>query len=163
MISFIVAMDKNNVIGYNNGMPWDLPLDLQYFKEVTMGHTIVMGRKTFESIGRVLPGRKNVVLTRQQNIELPEDVVIIHDINEIYQWHEEKPEEEIFVIGGGELFKHVLPFADRLYITLIDHEFKGDTYFPSFNESEWDLIKKEKGEFNDENPYDYYFIQYDRK
>jgi|SRR5690625_209499 len=163
MISFIVAMDKNNVIGYNNDMPWDIPLDLQYFKEVTMGHTIVMGRKTFESIGRVLPGRKNVVLTRQQNIQLPEDVVVINDINEIYKWNEEQPDEELFVIGGGELFKHVLPHADRLYITLIDYEFKGDTYFPTFNEADWTLVKKEKGEHNDKNPYDYYFILYERK
>lgn len=163
MISFLVAMDKNHVIGYKNDLPWSLPLDLQYFKEVTMGHTMIMGRKTFDSIGRVLPGRKSVVLTRQKNIDLPEEVDIIHDVNDIIKMHEKNPEEELFVIGGGELFKLIFPKADRLYITLIDHEFKGDTYFPTFDESEWELVKNEKGIKNEENPYDYYFMLYERK
>lgn len=163
MISFLVAMDKNHVIGYQNDLPWSLPLDLQYFKEVTMGHTMVMGRKTFDAIGRVLPGRKSVVLTRQKNIDLPEEVDIIHDVKDIIKMHEESPDEELFIIGGGELFKLLLPEADRLYITLIDYEFKGDTYFPKFDESEWEVVKKEKGIKNEENPYDYYFMLYERK
>lgn len=163
MITFAVAMDKNRSIGYENDLPWNLPLDLKFFREVTTGHTIIMGRKTFDAIGRVLPERKNVVLTRQQQSEFPEGVTVIHDIDEIYKWEKENPDEELFVIGGAELFKQTFPHADRLYLTYIDHEFKGDTYFPSFNKDEWELTHEEKGIRNEENPYDYYFLQYDRK
>jgi len=162
MISFLVAMDKNRVIGYNNDLPWRLPLDLKFFREVTTGHTIIMGRKTFDSIGRVLPKRKNVVLTRKEK-EFPEGVHVIRDIETIYKWNDASPQEELFVIGGSEIFKQVFPHADRMYITYIDEVFVGDTFFPIFNEEEWSLTKKEKGIKNKENPYDYYFLQYDRK
>lgn len=163
MISFLVAMDKNNVIGHNNDLPWELPLDLKFFREVTTGHTIIMGRKTFDAIGRILPERKNVILTRRDASEFPEGVVVIDDINEVYEWNKQNPEEEYFVIGGGEVFKQSFPYVDRLYITLIDHSFEGDVYFPKYNEDEWELTSEEKGIRNDENPYDYYFLQYDRK
>jgi len=162
MISFLVAMDQNHVIGHKNDMPWHLPLDLKFFRELTTGHTIIMGRKTFDSIGRVLPNRENVVITRQTQ-DFPEGIKVIHDLNKIYEWDRAYPDEEYFVIGGGHIFEQVLPHADRMYITLIEDEFEGDTYFPQFNEDDWILTKKEKGIKNDENPYDYYFLQYDRK
>lgn len=162
MISFLVAMDQNNVIGYNNDIPWHLPRDLRFFRELTTGHTIIMGRKTYDSIGKPLPNRRNVVITRQ-NVELPDEVEVIHDLNTLYEWHKENPHEELFVIGGGNIFKQVLPHADRMYITLIEDTFEGDTYFPDFPEEEWTLTEKEKGEKDEKNPYDYYFLQYDRK
>lgn len=162
MISLLVAMDRNNVIGFENDMPWHLPNDLKYFKEKTTGHTIIMGRKTYDSIGRPLPNRKNVILTRQTT-EFPNDVEVIHNIEEIYEWQKSHPNEELFVIGGGDIFKQVLPFADRLYITKIDEAFEGDTFFPEFSLSDWKLTTSIKGEKNSKNNYDYYFQQYDRK
>lgn len=162
MISLLVAMGQNNVIGYENDMPWYLPKDLQYFKEKTTGKTIIMGRKTFESIGRPLPNRTNIVLTRKEN-DFPEEVKVIHHINEIKQIAEDNPTEELFVIGGGHVYEQVLPFADRLYVTEIKESFQGDTYFPTFSKSDWDLTKQIQGEKDENNPYDYYFLQFDRK
>lgn len=162
MISLIVAMDKNRVIGYQNTMPWHLPRDLKFFKETTTGHTIIMGRKTFESIGRPLPKRKNVVLTRSK-VDFPKGVEVIHDIKTIYQWNDDHPDEEFFVIGGGHLYEQVIPFANRMYITKINEEFKGDIYFPHFSDEDWILTTKVKGVRDKKNPYDYYFLQYDRK
>lgn len=137
MISLIVAMDKNNVIGYKNDMPWHLPNDLKYFKKRTLGHTIIMGRKTFDSLGRVLPNRKHVVLTRGNNT-FPEEVEVIHHIDEIKQYAARHVDEEVFIIGGGHIFEQALPFADRLYVTIIDETFKGDVFFPEVNMNEWE-------------------------
>ncbi|MEJ8765130.1 dihydrofolate reductase [Oceanobacillus sp. HCA-5259] len=162
MISLLVAMDRNHVIGSDNDLPWHLPDDLRYFKETTTGHTIIMGRKTFESIGRVLPNRKHVVLTRG-NYEFPEEVEVIHDLEPIKTWNDDNPQEEYFVIGGGDIFKQVLPFADRLYITWIDEDFAGDTFFPSISLDEWELTGKTKGKKDEKNPYDYYYLVYERK
>src|SRR5690625_494478 len=116
MISLLVAMDQNHVIGYKNDLPWHLPKDLKFFKEKTTGNTIIMGRKTFESIGRALPNRKNVVLTRS-TIDFPDGVEVINHIEQIDEWNNKHPDHEFFVIGGGNLFKQVLPKADRMYIT----------------------------------------------
>lgn len=162
MISLLVAMDQNNVIGYDNDMPWHLPKDLKYFKETTTNHTIIMGRKTYESIGRALPKRRNIVLTRSQN-NFPNDIEVIHDLEDIRKLNDAQPNEEFFVIGGGHLYKQVLPFADKLYITEIDATFKGDTYFPEFSSDNWEQISKVKGEKNETNNYDYYFVVYERK
>ncbi|WP_404452793.1 dihydrofolate reductase [Virgibacillus necropolis] len=162
MLSFVVAMDRNRVIGLNNDLPWQLPKDLKFFKEKTTGHTMIMGRKTYDSLGRPLPNRKSVVLT-SQNPSYPEEVEVIHDINTIKEWNEKNPEKEFMVIGGATIFEQVLPFVDRMYITWIDESFEGDTYFPAFSKDEWTLTSKEKGEKNEKNPYDYYFLQYDRK
>ncbi|MUK87317.1 dihydrofolate reductase [Ornithinibacillus sp. L9] len=162
MISLLLAMDRNRVIGANNDLPWHLPNDLKFFKEVTTGNTIIMGRKTFESIGRALPNRRNVVLS-QKHTSFPEGVEVIRDVNTIIEWNKDNPEEEYFVIGGGALFEQVLPYADRMYITKIDESFDGDVLFPNFSEDEWTLTSEVKGDKNDKNPYDYYFLQYDRK
>ncbi|HLS23961.1 MAG TPA: dihydrofolate reductase [Pseudogracilibacillus sp.] len=162
MLAFIVAMDKNRVIGYKNDMPWHLPKDLQYFKERTTGHTIVMGRKTFESLGRVLPNRKHVVLTRTE-ANFPEEVTVLHSITSLLDYIEERKDEKIFIIGGGNLFSQMLPYVDRMYITEIDEVFEGDVYFPEFDKDEWKIISKEKGPKDQKNPYDYYYIVYERK
>lgn len=164
MLSFIVAMDKNNVIGMRdtNKMPWHLPKDLQYFKERTSGHTIVMGRKTFDSLGRVLPNRKHIVLTKS-NHTFPDEVAVIHDFKEVLALATEYPDEEIFIIGGGSIFEQFISYVDKLYVTTIDETFEGDVYFPEINPADWTQVNREKGDKDDRNPYDYYFTQYVRK
>jgi dihydrofolate reductase len=161
MISFIVAMDKNRLIGKGNHLPWHLPADLAFFKRVTMGKSIIMGRKTHESIGKVLPGRENVILSRDEDYFV-EGCTIINSTNGIKKIEQNK-NKELFIIGGSEIFKETFKLVDRLYITLIDEEFDGDTYFPEFGENEWTLVSKEKGIKDEKNPYDYYFIVYDKK
>jgi dihydrofolate reductase len=161
MISHIVAMDQNRVIGKDNRLPWHLPADLAYFKKVTMGHAIIMGRKTFESIGRPLPGRENVIVTRNQSFQA-EGCTVIHSIEEVCQFAA-KRNDEVFVIGGAELFRVTLPFAERLYVTKIEANFPGDTFYPAFDESEWQLVSYTKGKKDEKNPYDYAFIVYERK
>src|SRR5690606_308269 len=160
MISLLVAMDKNRLIGKDNDLPWRLPADLAYFKRVTMGHPIIMGRKTYDSIGRPLPGRENIIVTRDTSYKM-EGCKVIHSIDEILKLNEEH-DQELFVIGGAEIFKEILPYSDRLYITEIDEEFEGDTYFPAFDKSEWKVISEEKGVKDEKNPYDYTFMVYEK-
>ena len=135
MISLIVAHDKNRVIGYENKMPWYLPGDLKYFKEMTMGKPIVMGRKTFESIGRPLPGRRNIVITRNKQYKL-DGIETVSSLEEALMIT--KNDEEVMIIGGEQIFRLALPLADRLYITQINAEFNGDTYFPPYEG--WQLV-----------------------
>ncbi|WP_066256914.1 dihydrofolate reductase [Neobacillus drentensis] len=161
MISFIVAMDENRVIGKDNQLPWRLPEDLKFFKRVTIGHPIAMGRKTHESIGRVLPGRENIVITRQKEYR-SEDCTVIYSVEDFVQYSK-KQSDEIFIIGGAEIFNETFDYADRLYITLIHEEFTGDTYFPKFDVSKWKLVSCEKGLKDDKNPYDYEFRIYNRR
>lgn len=161
MISLIVAMDKNRVIGYENDMPWHLPNDLKYFKKRTTGHTIVMGRKTFDSLGRVLPNRKHIVLTRGDT-KFPEEVEVIHDIKAIKQYAAANPEEELFVIGGGHLFEQILADADRIYLTVIDEAFKGDVFFPEISPEEWNEVSKVEGIRDENNIHDHIFYEFDR-
>ncbi|WP_316569874.1 dihydrofolate reductase [Neobacillus sp. YIM B06451] len=161
MISFIWAMDKNRVIGNENKLPWHLPEDLKFFKRSTMGHPIAMGRKTFESIGRPLPGRENIIITR--NPDFSADGCTVMDSIDEFVGYSKKKDEECFVIGGAEIFKEMFPFADKLYITLIHDEFPGDTFFPEFSLDEWELLSFEKGLKDEKNPYDYEFRIYARK
>lgn len=161
MISFIVAMDKQRGIGFKNGMPWYLPNEFKFFKEKTTGHTIIMGRKTFESIGRVLPKRRHIVLTRSDR-SFPEEVEVEEDITQVLERYKNL-EEEVFIIGGGHIFKETMPWADRLYVTHIDEVFDADVFFPEISSDVWKETSIEKGLKDDKNPYDYYFIQFDRK
>ncbi|WP_079509465.1 dihydrofolate reductase [Mesobacillus jeotgali] len=161
MISLIWAMDENRVIGYHNQLPWRLPADLKFFKRITMGHPIMMGRKTFESIGKPLPGRENIIITRDENYQ-PDGCTVMNSIEEFMAYAKQK-DEEIFVIGGAEIFKEILPAADRLYLTMIHHQFEGDTYFPVFDIDKWDLQTREVGPKDEKNPYDYEFLIYKRK
>lgn len=163
MLSCIVAMDKNNIIGIKdeNKMPWHLPRDLQYFKEQTSGHTIVMGRKTFESLGRVLPNRKHIVITTSDT-SFPDEVDVIHHITDLIEISK-RQDEEIFIIGGGSIYKQLLPYIDKLYVTMIDEAFTGDVNFPEIDHKIWTEISREKGLKDERNPYDYYFVQYMRK
>lgn len=161
MISFIVAMDENRTIGKENQLPWHLPEDLKFFKKVTMGHPIAMGRKTHESIGRVLPGRENIVITRQEGY-LSDGCTVYYSVDDFVKYSKEV-NDEVFVIGGAEIFREAFPYADCLYLTLIHETFVGDTYFPEFDLSQWELTACEKGPRNEKNPYDYEFRVYKRK
>ncbi|WML45007.1 dihydrofolate reductase [Neobacillus sp. PS3-40] len=160
MISFVVAMDENRVIGKNNQLPWHLPEDLKFFKKVTMGHPIAMGRKTHESIGRILPGRENIIITRNSGYH-GEGCTVLYSIQEFVEYCQAS-DDEFFVIGGAEIFKETFPNVDRLYLTRIHEEFDGDTYFPEFDLNKWKLVSKEKGIRDEKNPYDYEFCIYDR-
>ncbi|MEL3960948.1 dihydrofolate reductase [Lysinibacillus endophyticus] len=138
MISLIVAHDKNRVIGHENKMPWYLPGELKYFKEQTMGKPMIMGRKTFESIGRPLPGRRNIVITRNAFYR-NEGIEIATSLDEALQMAGDVP--EVMIIGGEQIFDMALEIADRLYITKINHEFPGDTFFPTYGD-EWKLVSE---------------------
>ena len=162
MLSLIVAMSKNNVIGKDNKLIWHLPEDLKRFKTLTTGKTIIMGRKTFESLGRVLPNRKHVVLTKSKDFFVEnEQVEILHELSDINKYID--VEEECFVIGGGKIYSQLMEKAKKLYITKIDEEFYGDTYFPEINEQIWKVVKREKGLKNSENPYNYEYIDYEKE
>ncbi|WP_188205976.1 dihydrofolate reductase [Alkalibacillus aidingensis] len=160
MYSLIVAMDENQAIGYNKGMPWHLPNDLKYFKEVTQGHPIVMGRKTFESIGRPLPKRHNIIMTRDPQYQ-QEGCTIIHSWDQLKEVVTD--ENEVFIIGGSELFQIAMPHVSRMYLTVIHEQFPADTYFPEVDFSEWNLVKKIRGERDEKNVYGHTFYVYDRK
>ncbi|MGE6629692.1 dihydrofolate reductase [Bacillus sp. NPDC077027] len=162
MISMIVAMGEGRVIGKDNQMPWHLPADLAYFKKVTGGHTIVMGRKTFESIGRALPNRRNIVLTTSSTFQA-DGCEVVHSIDDILEIEKTSGEQELFIIGGSKLYEEMLTHADRLYITHICHAFEGDRFFPEFQKAKWTIVSTEKGHRNEKNPYDYEFVIYDRK
>ena len=161
MISLIWAMDENGLIGNKNALPWHLPADLKFFKNTTMGLPIAMGRKTWDSLGRPLPGRENIVITRNPMFTT-KGCTVLNSVDALVQYSQNN-ERDIFVIGGAEIYKLVLPFANRLYLTRIHAQFNGDTYFPELNMSDWELISKEKGNRDEDNPYDYYFEIYERK
>ena len=162
MLSIIVAVAKNNVIGKDNKLIWHLPEDLKRFKRLTTGHTIIMGRKTFESLGRVLPNRKHIVLCNDAEMNIDdENVEVIDSIDKIEKY--ENSEEENFVIGGASIYKLLLPKASKLYITKINQEFDGDVYFPEIDENEWKIVEREQGIKDEKNPYDYEYITYVRK
>jgi dihydrofolate reductase len=139
-----VAVSENLVIGKNNDLPWHLPEDLKHFKEITLGKTVVMGRKTYESIfarlKKPLPGRKNVVITRQQNYKVPEDVLVFGSLEDVFK---NLSTEDLYIIGGAEIYKQALPFAQKLYITQVKGEYEGDAFFPKVDFSEWEKIEED--------------------
>ncbi|HBF36292.1 MAG TPA: dihydrofolate reductase [Firmicutes bacterium] len=159
MISLITAMSKNRVIGNKGRMPWNLPADLTYFQKMTMGHPVIMGRKTFEAIGRPLPGRENVIITGNQNYQ-PKDCLILHSIDGAISFCNHK---NGFVIGGSQIYQQFLPLADRLYITFINKIFRGDSFFPKIDPQLWQLTSQTQGEQNQQNPYDYSFLVYEKR
>ncbi len=140
-VSIIVAMDKNNLIGASNQIPWHIPGELKRFRELTMGKPIIMGRKTHESIGKPLDGRANIVLTKNEEISF-KGVQCYSKLEDIFI--SLKNEKEVFVIGGSQIYEITLPIANRLYITLIDEEYLGDTWFPKIDFSKWKIIESNK-------------------
>ena len=162
MISIIVAKSRNNIIGKNNELIWHLPADLKRFKELTTGHNIIMGRKTFESLGRVLPNRKHIIFSQNPDFKVAdENVEVVHSLLQIQELIEGP--EESFVIGGAMIYNFLMPYVKKMYITQIDKEFEGDTFFPKINEEEWKIVEREKGVKDEKNNLDYEFITYERK
>lgn len=159
IISLIVAMDQNRVIGLNNQTPWRLPADLKYFKKTTMGKPIIMGRKTYESIGRPLPGRKNIIVTRNRHFKA-EGCIVVHSIEDALS---AAGEGEVMVIGGAQLYEQLLPVADRLYVTLLETQFEGDTYFPEIDDEDWLEISREENKPSADIPFQYSFIVLERR
>lgn len=161
MISLIAAHDRNLVIGKGNSLPWSIPEDLQYFKQLTSGHICIMGRKTFESLGRPLPNRTNIILTSDRDYQV-EGCYIYNSIEDVLNEYGLYAESsEVFVIGGSQIYEAFLPHADRMYITYIDHEFEGNAYFPSYEITEWELVQNLKAESS--YSFDYYYQVYNRK
>lgn len=155
----IVAMTRQGVIGKNNQIPWHLPADLQRFKKITMGYPIVMGRKTFESLPGILPGRRHIVLTRNKDY-LARGCEIVTGWEEVETLTAES--EKIFVIGGADIHEFALPRAQQLYLTLVHAELKGDTYFPEWNKSHWKEVYRKFRPKDGNNQYDMEYIQYQR-
>lgn len=158
MIALVVAMAENRVIGKDNKLIWHLPADLKYFKQLTSGHPIIMGRKTFESIGKPLPNRTNIIVTRQTEFEadgcmvansLPEALMLAQQLD-----------SEIFVIGGAEIYQQALFLADTIYVTEVHHIFEGDTFFPEIDSVLWQEVSREKHEPDEKNAYPYSFVIY---
>lgn len=161
MLSLIVAVARNNAIGKKNELLWHISEDLKYFKRKTMNHPVIMGRKTFESIGRPLPGRRNIVVTRRRQ-EIP-GTELLHSVEEAAAMAKGSA-EEFFVIGGGELFRQAFPQADRLYITRIEADaLEADTFFPAVDGTEWKILEESPEMHDEENGLDFRFLVYERK
>jgi dihydrofolate reductase len=151
IVSIIVAMDEKRGIGKNNALMWKIPGELARFKEITMGHPIIMGRKTFDSIGRVLPGRLNIVISRNLHVRIPtpENLLNVQSLDMAIQRASEVDQEEIFIIGGGQIFEQALPLADRLYLTLVKGDFDADVFFPPYEKEFTKIIESEEKEAGD--------------
>lgn len=161
VLSLLVAADEHNVIGKDNKLPWHLPNDLKYFKNLTWGMPILMGRKTFESIGKPLPGRQSIVITRNHDWQ-HKGVEVVHSVEDAIQKAKDKDIKEVFVIGGAEIFTTSLDKADRIYLTRIHYSFEGDVYFPELSEGEWTLVKNHLSPKDEKNPYDHSFQVWER-
>ena len=161
MLSIIVAKAKNNVIGKDNKLIWHIPDDLKRFKKLTTGHNIIMGRKTFESLGRVLPNRHHIVLCNDKRMKInDENVEVVNDISKLQKYIDS--DEENFVIGGATIYKLLIQKCSKLYITQIYETFDGDVYFPEIDENDWKIIEREEGK-KDNNSFRYEYITYSRK
>jgi dihydrofolate reductase len=161
LISFVVAAGTNNVIGKNGKLPWNLPNDLRYFKNVTWAMPVIMGRKSFESLGKPLAGRKNIIITRQKNYH-PEGAVAVQSLKDALFVANEMDVKEVFVIGGGEIFKMAWEKANRIYLTRVKMEMEGDTYFPAIDPKEWKLISQKNFEADEKNVYAHSFQVWER-
>ncbi|MHC4221836.1 MAG: dihydrofolate reductase [Planctomycetota bacterium] len=160
LLSLVTAMDSNRLIGQNNSLPWHLPADLAFFKATTMGKPIIMGRKTYTSIGKALPGRQNIVVTRDSSFDAP-DCKVANSIDAAISLTADS--EEVMLIGGASLYEQTLDRADVIYLTLIHHQFTGDTWFPQIDTKLWKLVSRDDFNADDKNPYPYSFIKYVRE
>ncbi len=168
-IAIIVAFAKNNVIGNDNKLLWHLPADMRYFKNLTTGHIIIMGRKTYDSIGKPLPNRENIVISRSKNLQIEGCIVVnslemaIEKAKEINKNLNVENQKTVFIIGGEQIYKIGLPFAQKLYSTNIEANFDGDAFFPNINIDIWKLENKESFKKDEKNNYDYQFLTYQKK
>ena len=162
MLSIIVAKAKNNIIGKDNKLLWHIKDDLKRFKNLTTGHVIIMGRKTFESLGGILPNRKHIIFSQNPDFKVEnENVKIVHSMLEIQEYIES--EEECFVIGGAMIYNLLMPYVNKMYVTEIHKDFEGDTFFPKINLDVWKEVSREKGPKDLENSFDYEYVVYERR
>jgi dihydrofolate reductase len=164
-ISFIAALSRNKVIGKNNDLPWHLPDDMKYFMQTTKAHFVIMGRKNYDSIPekfRPLPNRTNVVVTHQANFNAP-GCIVVHSLEEAVNQARNANEQEVFIIGGAEIFKLGFPLSDRLYLTEIQAEIQGDIYFPEWNTAEWRELSRQHHPADARHAFPFDFVVYERK
>ena len=162
MLKILVAFDENRVIGKNNTLIWHLPADLKRFKALTIGHVIIMGRKTFESIGKPLPNRTTIVISRQADLKI-EGAIIAHSVEEAILKAKSITREDIFIVGGAEIYALSLALADQILVTQLHDIFEGDAYFPEIPLATWEITEKERGITDEKNAYQYSYITYSRK
>ena len=161
MLSIVVAKAKNNIIGKDNKLLWHLPEDLKRFKQLTTGHVIIMGRKTFKSLGRVLPNRKHVIFSKNPDFKVDDpNVEIVNSMLQIQEYIEN--EEENFVLGGAMIYNLLMPYVKKMYVTEIDKDFDGDTFFPKIQENLWKEVKREKGNIDGLSEFQYDYVEYER-
>jgi dihydrofolate reductase len=156
-LSIIAALGRNRAIGYQNQLPWRLPADLQRFKQLTLGHHILMGRKTFESIGRPLPGRTSIIITRQPEYKV-EGCLVVHSLEEAIALAKARGEQEAFVIGGADIYAQALSIADRMYLTLVEAAPEADAFFPAFDEKDWELTEELSFAPDEKHPHAMRFV-----
>lgn len=162
MLSIVVAKAKNNIIGKDNQIVWNLPEDRKRFKELTEGHILIMGRKTFEALGKVLPNRKHIVMTENKNLNVEdENVQVVHSMLELQQYIED--ENEHFVIGGAMIYNLLMPHVKKMYVTEIDRDFEGNALFPKINLDTWEEVSRVEGPEDGVNNFKYYFVEYKRR
>ena len=162
-ISIIATVSDNGVIGSDGKIPWNISADLQRFNDLTSGHHIIMGRRTYESKGFVFPDRTNIVLTRNSKLKTPDEILITHSLDEALNIAKSSGEQECFIIGGERLFTQALTLADRIYMTTVHDDFEGDAKFPVFNIHDWDIIQKTSPTSNENTEHNYSFLTLDRK
>ncbi len=160
MITIVVAMGKNREIGKNNQLLWHLSKDLKHFKDLTSGHPIIMGRKTYESIGKPLPNRTNIVISKKDDW-FEEGILIVGSVKEAVKFAK-KIDEEVFIIGGGNIYEQTIDLADKLEVTLVDAELEADTFFPKINEKIWRKIGEENHQKDEKNEFDFCFQTFER-
>lgn len=162
ILSLIVAADLNNVIGAGNKLLWNLPDDMKHFRELTSGHPVIMGRKTYESIGRPLPKRRNIVISRQKDLAI-DGCDVVDSLERAIELVKDDPTSEAFIIGGGEIYRQAMDRADRIYLTRVHGEFTGDTFFPEIDPKEWKEVEREEHTKDDSHEYAFEFQRYDCK
>jgi dihydrofolate reductase len=162
-LSLIVAKARNQVIGKENQLVWKLSGDLQHFKRTTLGHHVIMGRKTFESMGKPLPGRTSIVITRNKDYQVSPPHYVVHSLDEALEIVQNKDLEQAFILGGAEIFRQALPVVDEMIITEVDAHPDGDTFFPPVDYSAWKKVSEEDHSKDEKNEYNYTFVIYHRK
>ena len=159
LLSAIVAASDNNVIGKDNQLLWHLPNDLRFFKRTTTGHTVVMGRKTYESVGKPLPNRRNIIITRQAGYAAP-GTEVVHSLAAALERCADEP--EVFIVGGAEIYKQAMPLLDLIYLTRVHTQLEGDAFFPELERKDWQLVSEEKHSADERHAYSYAFRIYER-
>jgi len=160
LISIIAAMDRNRLIGNSNQLPWHLPADLAHFKKITLNKPILMGRKTYDSIGRPLPGRENIVLTRTVGLDI-KGVTVLHSLDAVIDYLSDTA--ELMVIGGSSIYELILPRSQRMYLSYVDGVFEGDAWFPEFDDRQWDITESIMQAPDEKNRYGCRFVTYEKK